>query len=208
MNFFPTTPKIFDEFIKLAAVVSQASHLLAKIQLGDTAAIKKIAASVQKLEQTADSICRDIVHQADTTFITPIDREDIHALKNDLNSIIDHIENVTTGISLYKVTKNGSTFQEFTKLVIAATRQVDLLIQELNYRDRHLSQMKKIIAELHKIEKQGDVMTRTAYAQLFGQKKSTITVLKWMQIFENLEIILDACEATADRVDEIIIKNF
>lgn len=208
MNLFPKTPPIFDELAKLTDVVCKAGRHLNAIKLGQPAAVKRVAAAVRDTETTADTICRTIAHQTDASFITPIDREDIHALKNDLNTIIDHIENVTTGIALYRVTRNGTTFNAFTTLIMRATDQVDTLIKELPHRDRHVTEMRERIAALHTIEKEGDVMIRKAYAKLFSGKTAPMTAIKWMKIFENLEIVLDSCEAVADRVDEIIIKNF
>lgn len=119
-----------------------------------------------------------------------------------------HIENVTTGINLYRVTKNGATFHAFTTRIMQATDDVEDLVADLPYRDRHVSDMRVRIEAVHRIEKEGDRMIRAAYARLFSGKTAPMTAIKWMHIFENLEIVLDACEAVADRVDEIIIKNF
>lgn len=208
MDFFPKTPKIFDELARLSALVGEAGRHLHTIKLGHPAVVKRVAAAVRDTEQAADNICHTIAYQTDASFVTPIDREDIHALKNDLNTIIDHIENVTTGIALYRVTRNGTTFNAFTTLIMRATDQVNTLVKELPHRDRHVTEMRERIAALHTIEKEGDVMIRKAYAKLFSGKTAPMTAIKWMKIFENLEIVLDSCEAVADRVDEIIIKNF
>ncbi len=207
MNFFPKTPDFFSKFEELAKTVSKASTLLSQIKLGqkNTAAI---ALSIQKLELRADEITHDIAHDADSTFITPIDREDIHALADHLDNLLDLIENVTTGLTLYAIVKNGKEFYQYTDLIAQGIAQIEKLVIQLKSRGKDIDGMRKKISAIHAIEKKGDVLTRQALTTLFTKKKNAVEIIKWKYVYDNLEMILDECEETADAVDEIIIKNF
>lgn len=207
MNFFPKTPDFFSKFEALAKTVTKASSYLSQIKLGQKN-MSSIAEAVQKLELKADAITHDIAHEADSTFITPIDREDIHALADHLDNLLDLIENVTTGFTLYGITQNGKEFYQYTDLIKQGTTEIEKLILQLPPHGRNLDRMRKHIGAIHAIEKKGDVLTRQALTTLFTKKKNAVEIIKWKYVYDNLEMILDECEKTADTVDEIIIKNF
>jgi uncharacterized protein len=207
MNFFPKTSDFFSQFEQLAQTVTKAGGLLAKIKLGQ-ANVTSIAKSVQKLELEADEITHQIAHDADSTFITPIDREDIHALADHLDNLLDLIENVATGLTLYAIKKNGKEFYQYTELIGLALTEIEKLIFQIRFRGKDIAGMRTHIDTIHAIEKKGDVLTRQALTTLFTKKNNAVEIIKWKYVYDNLEMILDECEKTADCVDEIIIKNF
>lgn len=207
MPFFPQQGQIFDLFIELATTVHHASTQLASLRIG-AKTDKKIAHRVQRLELAGDELTHALKHEADKAFITPIDREDIHALANSLNVVLDHIENVTSGIYLLDVKANGQEFQSYTELIEESCQLIKELAQDLSHKSRYLNRMKVTVQTLHQIEKKGDELTRTALSNLFLHSKQPITIIKWKHLYDNLEETLDACEVVADTVDAIMIKNF
>jgi predicted phosphate transport protein (TIGR00153 family) len=207
MPFFPQEGQIFELFIELATTVNQASQQLSKIKIGSSTT-KKIAHKVQQLELKGDEVTHLLKHEADKSFITPIDREDIHALANSLNVVLDHIENVTSGIYLLDIKANGHEFKTYTELIEESTQLVLELANDLAYKGKYINKMKVSIQTLHQLEKKGDELTRTALMNLFLHNKKPLVIIKWKHIYDNLEHILDACEVVADTYDAIIIKNF
>jgi len=206
MPFFPQTGQFFALFSQLAAIIDQASNHLTKIKpTASTAKNKRLAAAVQRLELTGDEYAHLLHHEADRSFITPIDREDIYTLANSLNNVLDYIENVTSGIYLLGIKGNGREFAQYVELIDESTSLIVDLIGHLAHKGKKVSDMKVIIHTLHQLEKKGDELTRTALMNLFLHSKRPIFIIKWKHIYDNLEQVLDACEAVADTVDDIII---
>jgi uncharacterized protein len=207
MPFFPQEGQIFELFAELATTVNQAASLLSTIRIGNSAS-KAIATKVQKLELKGDEFTHLLKHEADKSFITPIDREDIHALANSMNSVLDYIENVTSGIYLLDVKGNGKEFKTYCDLISESTQLVLDLANDLTHKGKYINRMKVNIQTLHQLEKKGDELTRTALMNLFLHNKNSLIIIKWKHIYDNLEQLLDACEVVADTFDAIIIKNF
>lgn len=207
MSFFPQQSQFFELIADLASIMSQASEQLTHIKIGNNSN-KKVALCVQKLEIKGDEITHLLKHEADKAFITPIDREDIHALANSLNTILDHIENVTSGIYLLDVKANGLEFKSYTELINESILLLQDLIIDLAFKSKYVNRMKVNIATVHQLEKKGDELTREALMNLFVLTKKPILIIKWKHVYDNLEQILDACEKAADTLDGIIVKNF
>lgn len=207
MTFFPKNPKFFDLFENLAEIVNSSGKILVKLKISANN-VKTYSKKAWELEQAADEICHKLHHEAESTFITPIDREDIHLLARHLDNIVDLIEDLTSKIVLYKITREISQYQDFTLKIKNATEKIFALIGFLKYRDKHIPEMRKLIIKIHSLENEGDTLIRSAIKYLFANHKSHLIIIKWKDIFENLEEILDECEDTADIVEGIIVKNF
>ena len=207
MNLFPKNPKFFEMFEELTATIVKSATLLSKVSSAGT--ITKISSDITKLEHHADTICHRLLVEAESTFITPIDREDIHTLAKNLDNVIDLIEEVASKLALYNgVTKITREFHAFTKAIHEATTHVDALVHLLKYRERERKRMSAHIVHIHENEHEGDALIRRSLQLLFSGQKNAITVIKWKDIYETLEEVLDECENVANTVEEVIIKNF
>lgn len=207
MDFFPRNPKFFDLFEELAKIVTLGGEILPKVKIGKISLLS-YSQKTQELEHRADEICHKLFHEADSTFITPIDREDIHALSGILDNIIDLIENLISNLILYRVKKEASEFKNFCQIINQATSKLFLLVSLLKDRDKNIPRMRKLIIEVHSLENEGDQLIRRALKHLFANHRNPVEIIKWKDLFENMEEILDECENTADIVEEIIVKNF
>ena len=207
MSFFPQNTIFFDLLEELSTLVTSSGKLIPKLKIGskDAQAIYKKAFN---LEHEADEICHKLFHEADSNFITPIDREDIHILAGNLDTIIDHIENVASNVILYKVRKEPVLFKDFGAIIQKSTVAVDSLVHGLRSGSKGIKEMKKEIIHIHSLENEGDQLTRKAFESLFARNTNAIEIIKWKDIYENMEEIMDECENTADIVDQIIVKNF
>ncbi len=169
----------------------------------------KTAKTLTDLEHQADRICHKLYHEAESTFITPIDREDIHTLAKTMDNIIDLTEDVASKLVLY----NGSLritpeFHAFSKLIRVISGQTRELVSQLKGREKNVLKMKKLIRTLHDLEHDGDRLLRTALKTLFSSRKNAVAIIQWKDLYEILEHITDEGEHVADIVEEIIIKNF
>lgn len=207
MQLFPKNPKFFEIYTELVTTVTDISLLLTKISFK-----KNILASAKKariLEKQADILFHKLQFEADSTFITPFDREDMHALGKSLNDILDLIENVIADLEVYHVKQNGNGFSTITRKIHQATQEIAVIISLLKHGGKYPSQIKKHIAKIHEIENDGDQLVRDALSHLFRQqKKAVVELMKWSYVYQNLDLVFDECELTADIVSEIIIKNY
>lgn len=196
---------MFDE---LAQTIVDSSTLLEHYNIAKHDSLK-LARAVTEKEKLADSICHRLRVEAEKTFITPIDREDIQRLAIHLDNIIDYIEDVTSRLAMYngkmKVTQQ---YTSFTRLIHEAATITKKLVTLLKYRDKHRLQMKKHIVQIHDLEHKGDELMRNSLSLLFSRQKNAIAIVQWKDLYEIMENVLDECERTADAVEEIIIKNF
>lgn len=125
-----------------------------------------------------------------------------------MDNIIDLIENLISNIILYKVDKEPLEFKQFTIIISKTTKKIDLLVSYLKNRAKNIPEMKKVIIEIQSLENEGDELMRRSLKSLFTNHKNPVVIIKWKDLFENMEEILDECENTANIVEEIIVKNF
>lgn len=207
MQLFPKNPNFFILYKALAAQALEASKLLTHIPFSN--GIGKTVTKARVLEKKSDELFHKLQFEADSTFITPFDREDIHALGKSLNDILDLTENVIADIEVYKVGQNGKAFTSMAKKITRTVGEIGEIMRLLSFKGRHVAEMKKIIERIHAQENEGDLLIRDAISELFhGRKKDPVHLLKWSHIYQNLELIFDECEHTADIVTEIILKNY
>ncbi|MBI2404743.1 DUF47 family protein [Candidatus Gottesmanbacteria bacterium] len=208
MNLFPKTPQFFAMFEELADTVSEAGTQLKTMQVR-TKHAAQTAQKIRKLELRADAICHKLATEAQRTFITPIDREDIHELARNLDEVIDQIEEVASKIVLYNgMAKDNGKLKEFAEIISQTTVHIQKLIATLKYREKHAGNMKQYIRDIHTKENEGDTLIRHAIKELFSRQKNAITLIKWKDLYETMERVLDESEHVADIVEVIIVKNF
>lgn len=208
MNIFPKNPHFFGMFESLAKTTQQAGKILFDMHAHPHKR-DGLAKKLEDLEHEADAICHSLYKEAERTFITPIDREDISALAKHLDDVVDVIEDCAAKLFLLTGSqKTTKDFQSFTVLIVEATAQVAALTEQLKSRERHVGKMRSHIIQIHELENKGDDLFRASLTRLFAGTRSPITIIKWKDIYESLEAALDNCEHVADTVDFIIIKNF
>jgi uncharacterized protein Yka (UPF0111/DUF47 family) len=208
MALFPKSTDFFKIFVDLSSLVAKAGSLTQNLKNGKRNSILLSSKQARRLELEANRIRHYLSERADSNFITPIDREDIHVLARNLDDIIDEIENLVSDMKAYDIKRDKTDFHELTQTINEATAKVHELISLLKQKEKKLGAMKKVIREIRMLENEGDELNKLAITRLFETEKNAILVLKWNQIFRTSEKILDRCEDTADTVNEIIIKNF
>ena len=161
---------------------------------------------IKLIEKAADSIVYEIVEKLNKTFITPIDREDIHQLAHELDSVIDLILKVSNHMKIYKITEINPKFVEEVKLIDRSVEALSKAVKGL----RDMKDMKKILrycTEVNLIEDEGDQLRNDVMAELFGDHKDAIYIMKWKDIFQTAEKVLDQCDDVAKIVESILVKQ-
>ena len=161
------------------------------------------AEGVKKIEHDGDTITHDIVKKLNQTFITPFDREDIYALTCALDDVLDLIEAVADRMVVFKVKEPTAEARKLADLIVQSTDQIVQGIALLG-KSQDLS---RYCVEINRLENEADRITRDAIARLFEKQEDPITVIKWKEIYENLEDATDRCEDVANVLENISLKN-
>jgi uncharacterized protein len=162
-----------------------------------------LATDILKAEQEGDRITHDIIRRLNTTFVTPIDREDIYALATQLDDIVDYIEEVADFMGLYRIEAPMAQAQALAEVLVKSCEQLYGLLQHL----RGFKALDHYWIEIHRLENDGDRIYRDAVASLFANGIDPMVVIRWRDIFLRLERAIDATETSASVVEGIVVKN-
>jgi predicted phosphate transport protein (TIGR00153 family) len=162
-----------------------------------------LSTDILKAEQEGDRITHDIIQRLNTTFVTPIDREDIHTLATQMDDIVDHIEETADFMGLYRIEAPMDQSQALAEVLVKSCEQLYGLLQNL----RGFKGLDHYWIEIHRLENDGDRIYRDAIASLFADRIDPMVVIRWRDIFLRLERAIDATETSASIVEGIVIKN-
>ena len=200
--FAPKDREFFDLFEEAAANAVQAADLLDRM-LGRYPESADLARDIVICEQTGDRITHDIIQRLNSTFVTPIDREDILQLTSALDDVVDLIDEVSDYLGLYRIEAPMEQAQRLAHIILQATRQ----IAEAMPRLRNFQDIGHYTVEINRLENDGDRVVRDAIASLFYGGIDPMVVIRWKDIFERLEEAIDATEHVANALEGIVIKN-
>jgi predicted phosphate transport protein (TIGR00153 family) len=162
---------------------------------------------IKELEQQCDTLSHEIIDILNETFITPIDREDIHKIVNEIDDIMDLINVVANRLYIYKIkTVKNTYFPEFLENITDAVDAVKNAILSL----KDIKKPRRILEyciEINRLENSGDSIREKAIMELFEKEKDPIEIIKWKEIYEVLETVLDSCEKVARTIEEVLVKN-
>ncbi|MGE3725244.1 MAG: DUF47 domain-containing protein [Candidatus Sericytochromatia bacterium] len=164
-------------------------------------ALKKIVS----LDSHGDGLSEDLLKTLFSTFVTPMDREDIHALTKTLTSIIAHINGAARRFDMYHIHSVEPAVHELTQILLECTNELAFLIERLD----NLSSLERFtphLEKLNQLEKEADKIYRSAIKQLFNEPQDTLHVMKWKDIFECLENAIDKCHSAGSILMGIILK--
>ena len=201
-RLIPREERFFDLFVEDAAnVLDGARQLEAMLRTYDS--VEKSAKKIRETEHRGDEISHDIGRRLESTFVTPFDREEIHALISGLDDILDLIEEVADTFLLYRIESPTKTSIKQAALVVQCCETLHQALTNL----RSFKGLDTFIAEVHRLENDGDRLSRSAIAGLFDDGTKTIDVLKWKDVYALLEHTIDKCEDVADLIERIVVKH-
>ena len=201
-RLIPREERFFDLFVEDAAnVLDGARQLESMLRTFDNP--DKSAKKIRDTEHKGDDISHDIGRRLEATFVTPFDREEIHALISGLDDILDLIEEVADTFVLYRIESPTKTSVKQAALVVQACETIHQALSNL----RGFKDLEKYIVEVHRIENEGDKLARSAIAGLFDDGTKTIDVLKCKDVYSLLEDTIDKTEDVADLIERIVVKH-
>jgi len=202
-QFFTGKDRVFfDLFEEAAANVVRSADLLDQM-LAHYPDRADLSRDIVICEQEGDRITHDVHQRLNSTFVTPIDREDVLTLVSALDDIVDLIDEVADYLGLYKIEAPMEQAQRLAHVLLQAARQ----IAEAMPRLRTFAPIGQYTVEVNRLENDGDRISRDAIASLFESGIDPLVVIRWKDIFERLEEAIDACEHVANALEGIVIKN-
>jgi predicted phosphate transport protein (TIGR00153 family) len=198
----PRDREFFDLFEEAGGNILRAAGLLEEM-LRDFPERSDLSRDILICEQDGDRITHDIIQRLNQTYVTPLDREDIHALASALDDVVDYTEEVADYLGLYKIEAPMEQAQELARVLHQAARQ----IAEAMPRLRGFRDLSHYTVEINRLENDGDRITREAIASLFDNGIDPMVVIRWKDIFERLEEAIDATERVANILEGVALKN-
>jgi len=204
-RFLPKETSFFDFFEEHAALtVEGCQEFLALVTTGANLEVR--GRRILDLEHETDVITHRCVEALHKTFITPIDRDDIHRLITRMDDIMDFVESASERITLYELTVMTADVRDLADVLHRASQQVEAAIKGLrNLKDPQ--SIIKLCIDINRLENEGDQIHRRAVARLFKEAKDPIEVIKWKEIYEMLENAMDRCEDVANIIEGVVLEH-
>ena len=196
---------------KFFALFEQGTRNAVKIaqQLKDMVSIwenvKERVGVINDLEHQGDAITHQIFDQLHRSIITPFDREDIALLAHSLDDVADFVHAAADAMLLYKVECPTNRAKELADLVVQAVAEVEKAVSEMHDRVGRKQLLKRCV-EINRLENLGDIVYRSAMAELFDDSANYATLIKWREIYDHMESVIDRCEDIANILEGVAIK--
>lgn len=205
ISLIPRDERFFDLLEKQASTVTLAAQLLCQL-MADPSHEADIAYEVAYLEQKGDAITREILQRINRRFVTPLDREDIHALAMALDDILDCIDVAAERTRLYHICEPTEPGVKLAQILHHAVQEVLRAVRGLRDLHNHRD-IRQACVEINRRENQADYAHRAAVAQLLEMTDRPLEALKWKEIYESTEIAIDECEDIAGVIEQVLLKN-
>lgn len=202
MKLFSKDETFFDYFRQLAEHIGSAATLL-KTLLEDPANAARIATEIKRVETEGDAIVHTINQRIDTSFVTPLDREDIHLLAKRLDNVIDIINGAARRVVMFRVTEPRAGGVEMADIIVRASSEILEAVIDVT-KPKRMSEHSRAIKVL---EEEGDALYAVCVGGLFANEMPAIEVLKWKEIYDALEHAIDECDDVSNVLESIALKN-
>lgn len=200
----PQEKKFYDLLEQYTELACECSGVLIEL-FKDFDARESKYKEIKDLENAGDDLMHKIVEELNATFITPIDREDIHELANRMDDILDFIDGVAERVIIFKLKQPTKVLFELSDILQQATKELAAAMPLMRSHTKW-NDMKKHYIAINRIENSGDALMRTALAELFDTDDA-IEIIKLKEIYENIEEAIDRCEDVAEILENLSVKH-
>ncbi len=201
-RLIPKEEKFFSDFIVLADRIVTGATLLERMLASDPPDWD-VALKIKQVESECDSMTHDIIKRLNSTFVTPIDREDIHALAKSLDDVMDAIDAAAAVTRRYRMASLRYGARELASLTWQSAMQVKVAVEAL---ERKVG-VHDLAVEVNRLENAADDVHDEALRRLFEEERDAITVIKWKEVLDLLEEATDRCEDCANVLESVVVKH-
>jgi predicted phosphate transport protein (TIGR00153 family) len=201
-RLIPREESFYASFTAMADQIRGGARLLEEMVAPDPPIADK-AHEIKEVEHKCDFLTHEIIQRLNKTFVTPIDREDIHAMARALDDVMDAIDNAASLIPLYHIDRVRFGARELAHIIGDSCDALRLAVSALQKRDGVLQHA----IEINRLENEADRVHQRAVGQLFDEERDPIAVMKWKEILDLLETATDRCEDVANLLENIVVKH-
>lgn len=202
MRLIPRDEQFFPMFGELALKLSQSAELLEQL-FADPGRLQEMVQKIKDLEHEADVLTHDLIVRIDKTFVTPIDREDIHLLASRLDDVIDVVDGVARRAQMFRIREFRPQAAQLADVLRRAAETLADSVQNLKKPKLILQRS----GELKRLEEEGDTIYHSAIGALFDDGAEALEVIKWKELFDKLEDAIDLCDDVWNVIESIALKN-
>ena len=204
-SLIPRNYRFYDLFEESASKLVAASECLADL-LEHFENVEMKTARMKELEHEADNITHELYRQVNLTFVTPLDREDIAALAERMDDVMDFMEGAATAIRIYGIQQPTPAARALADLIRLQCLQVQRAVGTLRH-PRRLKNILEQLREINRLENEADSLFLNASADLFQSEMKTVDIIKWRDIYDQLERATDSAEHVAFVLEAIVLKH-
>ena len=201
-RLIPREEKFFADFTALADRIVSGATLLERMLSSDPPSWDT-ALQIKQVESECDSLTHNIIQRLNRTFVTPIDREDIHTLAKSLDDVMDAIDAAAAVTRRYRMASLRYGARELASLTWQSTMQVKVAVEALEKR----KDVAQVAMEVNRLENAADDIHDEALRRLFDEEKDAITIIKWKEVLDLLEEATDRCEDCANVLEGVVVKH-
>lgn len=202
MQLIPRDAQFYDLFSAVASRMSGSATLLHEL-FKDPGKLDQNVAAIKKLEHEADNLTHDTIDRINRTFVTPFDREDIHALAGNLDEVVDLIDGCARRFTIFHIRETRQHGVILSEVLLRATRCIEDTVKKMK-------DPKVVTAanrQLKLLEEEGDSIYHEAVEKLFSSTTDAIEVMKWKELYDKIEDAIDQCEDVGNTLQSIALKN-
>lgn len=203
MRFLPREEKFYELFLSQADIILEAARLLLQGMKAGAARMAEVAKDILALEHQGDEVIHETFTRLNSTFITPLDPEDIHSLSTRLDDVLDGIEDAAHRMVSYRVNPIPQGMVQLSEMLYVCSRTIKKAFEALDKKKEVLEHC----IEINRLENEADHLVRGLVMDLFDNEKDPITLIKMKEIYEFLEATMDHCEDVADVLQNVVVKN-
>jgi predicted phosphate transport protein (TIGR00153 family) len=201
-KLLPKEERFYDDFVSLAEEIRRGAAALEEMLAPEQPLWDK-ADEIKEIEHKCDFLTHEIIQRLHRTFVTPLDREDIHTLARSLDDVMDAIDASAAIVRLYQIGVVRPDARELARIIMASADQVVKAIKALERRKG----VAEPAVEINRLENEADRAHQNAVRRLFEEERDPIVIMKWKEILDFLEDATDRCEDVANVLEGVVVKH-
>jgi predicted phosphate transport protein (TIGR00153 family) len=202
LSLFPRDEQFFDLYKQMAGEIRAAAGLLERLLAVEPPELP-VVDLIKDAEHRCDALTHDTIQRLHRTFVTPFDREDLYAMATTLDTVMDAIDHAAALVRLYKIQRVRPGARELAHTVSASADRLNLALEALATK----KPVHPHAVEINRLENEADRIYQEAVRRLFEVETDPITIMKWKEIYDNLERITDSCEDVANVIEGVVVKH-
>jgi uncharacterized protein Yka (UPF0111/DUF47 family) len=203
LRLLPHNEEFYGLFVEVSRRTAEAALLLKELLTGKPERAIYLTEQIKRLENECDDVTHEVVRRLDRTFITPIDREDIHLLASDLDDVIDCIDGTARRAQIFRLERPPEGITQLCDVVERITAELLLAVTKLKTKDDVMGHC----VSAKRLEEEGDTVYQHMLGRLFDTEKDPLHIIKWKEIYDNLERAIDEAEHVANDIESIVLKH-